>query len=310
MSATSYMRPKNAFRRTARRLNVRVFVLIIPSLSLFFGSGPARPQSRDRFMKEGVITRNGNTATVKTNDARPLAQAIQAVSEEYGWVVDYEDPIYSDSETIDATNPEWRATHPNAPIVRGIAGSAFQCEFDERSALASTTGEEAALEKIIAEYNTSGNPGKFMVRDEGEETFNPEIPGFKKSVAHRYSIVGVSGILDTPVSIAVERRSAQATIDLIARELSTKTNMKVFNGGFANNLLIHSEVNVGGENLSARNLLIKTLNATQRPQIWRFLFDPGSNTYVFNIQTTARVERDAEGKKRLIWIDSPPVRRP
>lgn len=310
MSGTAYRRTKNATLRTARRLNARVFALIIIALSLFFNLVYAKPQSRAQFMKEGVVIRNGDTATVKANDPRPLAQAIEAVREEYGWVVDYEDPLYSDSELVDAANPTWRASHPDAPMVKGIAGGAFESAFDERSALASTAGEEAALQKIVAEYNRSGNPGKFMVRDEGEEAFNPEIPGFRKSVVRRYSIVGVSGILDTPVSISIERRSAQGTIDLIARELSTKTKVKVFGGAFANNLLIQSQVTIGGESLPARDLLLQTLNATQRPQIWRFLCDPGANMCVINIQTAARVERDADGKKRLIWIDFPPVRRP
>jgi len=279
-------------------------------VTLFTGESVLKQQSRAQLMREGVVIRNGDTATVKANDPRPLAQAIQAVSEEYGWVVDYEDPLYSDSELVDATNPKWRASHPDAPMVKGIRGGAFESAFNEPSALASTAGEEAALQKIVSDYNHSGNPGKFIVHDEGEEAFNPEIPGFKKSVAHRYSIVGVSGILDTTVSIPIEKRSAQATIELIAKELSTKTNVKVFGGASANNLLIQSQVTVGGEHLTVRNLLIQTLNATQRPQIWRCLFDPGANIYVFNIHTAARVERDADGKKRLIWIDSPPVRRP
>lgn len=310
MSATAYRQPKDPRLPTARPLNARVFVPVVLALSVFFEMGYAKPQSRAQFMREGVVIRNGDTATVKANDPRPLAQAIEAVSEEYGWVVDYEDPLYSDSEVVDAADPKWRASHPDAPMVKGIAGGAFESAFDARSALSSTAGEEAALQKIVSEYNRSGNPGKFIVRDEGAEPLNPEIPGLRKSVVPRYSIVGVSGILDTPVSIPIEKRSAQATIDLIARELSTKNNVKVFGGASANNILIRSQVTVGGENVPARNLLIQTLNATQRPQIWRFLCDPGANICVVNIHTAVRVERDADGAKRLIWIDFPPARRP
>src|SRR5437870_928199 len=141
-------------------LAVTIFV------TLFTGESVVKQRSRAQFMREGVVIRNGDTATVKANDPRPLAQAIQAVSEEYGWVVDYEDPLYSDSEVVDAADPKWRASHPEAPMVKGIAGGAFQCDYDERAALASTPGEEATLQKLVAEYNRTANPGKFMVRDE------------------------------------------------------------------------------------------------------------------------------------------------
>jgi hypothetical protein len=286
----------------------------IPALimlaTLFAASGVVKQQSSAQFMKEGVVSRNGDVATVKANDPRPLAQAIQAVSEEYGWVVDYEDPVYSDSDLIDATNPEWRASHPDAPGVKGIRGGAFQCDYDEPSAFASIAGEAMTLEKIVSEYNRSGNSGKFILRDEGEVYLNPSFPGFKSLTIHRFSIVGSFGILDTPVSIPTEKRSAQATIDLILKQLSSKSRMKVFDGGAANNLLMNSEVTVGGENVPARDLVIQTLNATQRPQYWRFLYDPGARIYALNIHTVARLVRDANGNKHLEWIDLPPIRRP
>jgi hypothetical protein len=274
-------------------------------------------------MKEGIVKRNGSSATIIANDPRPLAQAISALNEEYGWVVDYEDPPYSsDSELIDVTNPKWRAEHPGVPGVKGIAGGAFQSDYEEGPLTTTAAGEEIVLQKIVSDYDLSGNPGQFLVRDEGEVTLTPAMPGFKVSVIHRFSIVGksikdnhgqdylVASILDTPISIPVEQRSAQATIDEIAKALSAKTGTRVFGGAFANNLLIQSQVTVGGENVSARSLLTKTLNDTQRPQIWKLLYDPGAHIWVLNISTANRAVRDTNGNKRVLPIDFPPIRRP
>ena len=63
-----------------------------------------------RYMERGVIEHQHGTATVKADCARPLAQAITAVREEYGWAVDYEDPPYhSKYDVMDMTNPSYRA---------------------------------------------------------------------------------------------------------------------------------------------------------------------------------------------------------
>jgi hypothetical protein len=292
------------------------------ALGLLLDSNFAQ-ESRSQFMKEGLVKRNGSSATVIANDPRPLAQAISALNEEYGWVVDYEDPPYSsNSELIDATNPKWRAEHPGAPGVKGIAGGAFQSDYEESPQLNTAAGEEAFLQKIVSDYDLSGNPGRFLVRDEGEVTLSPAMPGSKVSVIHRFSIIGksikdshgqdylVSSILDTPISIPVEQRSAQATIDEIARGLSAQTGTRVFGGAVANNLLLQSQVTVGGENVSARSLLTKTLNDTQRPQIWRLLYDPGAHIWVLNISLANRAVRDSDGTRRVLPIDSPPLRRP
>ena len=45
-----------------------------------------------------------NAAVVSANDPRPLAQAVKALSEEYAWVIDFEDPpYYGDSDLVDDT---------------------------------------------------------------------------------------------------------------------------------------------------------------------------------------------------------------
>ena len=74
-------------------------------------------------MDRGVITYTGNAATVRANNARPLEQAIEAVREQYGWTVDFEDPPYESAyDLVDSTDPQWRKEHPTAKGVRRIAG--------------------------------------------------------------------------------------------------------------------------------------------------------------------------------------------
>jgi len=105
-------------------------------------------------------------------------QAVEAISQEYGWIVDFEDPLYqSHFDLVDATDPEWRASHPNEKGATRVSGGLFQSSFPEPSSIPSGNAEEQVLQKLVADYNSSGNPGKFSVRKEADG---------------RYALVGVS----------------------------------------------------------------------------------------------------------------------
>lgn len=261
------------------------------------------PQQRRQFMKEGVVEHSAGSGRVLANSPRPLVQAISALNEEYGWVVDYEDPPYvSDAELVDDTDPQWRANNPGAPGVTIVAGGPFQLEYDEGPEITGHEGREAVLRKVVAAYNRSGNPGKFTLRAEGEG---------------RYSVVGtsvknqsrqdqnVSPILDTPISLPAQQRNGEDTVKAILTQLSAKTGVKMGIGSYSMNVLVQTQVTVGGENVPARSLLLKTFDATKRPLIWSLLYDADSKIYFLNISVASRATRDTYGRKRLVPIDLP-----
>ena len=58
-----------------------------------------------------------------------------------------------------------------------VSGGLFQSNFPEPSNISSNSAEEQVLQKLVSDYNASGNPGRFVVRKEAEG---------------RYAVVGVS----------------------------------------------------------------------------------------------------------------------
>lgn len=62
-------------------------LLGVPSI---LGQSPNKPS----FLPAAVLGHCGATATLTANDPRPLLQAVEGISEEYGWIVDFEDPLY------------------------------------------------------------------------------------------------------------------------------------------------------------------------------------------------------------------------
>src|SRR5690348_9662015 len=69
---------------------------------------------------------SNGTATVSCNRPDALQDALRAVRQQYGWVVNFEKPAYFSSyDLVDDTAPEWRLKHPQAKGVTRTAGGQF-----------------------------------------------------------------------------------------------------------------------------------------------------------------------------------------
>jgi hypothetical protein len=120
-------------------------------------------------MDYGKIDHNAGSATVRTNDSRPLDKAVVAIRQEYGWLVDYEDPVYSGTELVDANEKEWPLAHPDKKGYVKPAGNSFVSTYKESFDRAKSTDADraAVLTQVLADYATSGNPGHFILQQLG-----------------------------------------------------------------------------------------------------------------------------------------------
>jgi hypothetical protein len=172
------------------------FSVLLPAFLV--AQAPTKPS----FMNAANVQHNGTVTTVTANDPRPLMQAVEAVSQEYGWLVDYEDPPYvSHFDLVDDTDPKWRESHPNGKSVTRVSGGLFEVSLPEPSSIATGDAAEQVLRALVTGYNSSGNPGKFVVR---------------KEAGGRYTVIGVSRrdetkrdepvkpLLDTLITVPVQ----------------------------------------------------------------------------------------------------------
>ncbi len=167
------------------------------------------------------------------------------------------------------------------------------------------------MQKLVADYNSSGNPGKFIVRTQAEG---------------RYAVIGVSrrddsgknqsinAPLDTAISIPVQQRDARATLQLIVDSVTANSGVKVYLGmtGLSSDPLQDSELTIGGSNVPARTLLLQALEgvSTTSPHfrkifVWEFLFDADMNAYYLNLRTATKTTTDANGRQVVQFIDHP-----
>jgi hypothetical protein len=236
-------------------------------------------QRHSEYMERAQFRHDGNVATVSVNDPRPLAQTVRALSDEYGWTVDYEDPpYYSQSDLVDDTAPNWRAAHPNAKGVTVIGGGAFQTQITGNP---SSAAEEAhVLDGVVSDYNKSGNPGRFSVLDEGDGRFAVIGTHIKSDKGEEQT---VSSILDTAVSVPVETRSASETLSAILTAVSAKNQTAIGPGSMPINLMLQSTVTVGGQNVPARTLLMQTLSGLRWKLSWHLYYDADTKSYALNL---------------------------
>lgn len=257
-----------------------------------------------QFKDRAEIQHHAASATVTANDPRPLDQAINAISEEYGWPIDYEDPPYiGGAELVDSGDPQWLAAHPSPyghPKSRWIpAGGFFQSEFPESpTTRISPLEEEAVLRKIVADYNQTGNPGKFTVRKEAEGRFAVVGEYVKNEAGQNVPVVPV---LDTLISIPAGTRSATETVDLILSNVSSATGVKVGRG--ASPMNIHKPiVTLGADRVPARTLLLQALEPYGTIFIWRMLYSTPLKLYLLNLTATVRVQHDILGHEKRVPI--------
>ena len=251
-------------------------------------------EAQRHYMEHAEVRHNHGSATVVANDPRPLDQAATALAEEYGWVVDYEDPPFQAA--------------PDLRYGTEIAGGAFESTYEESpSTWTSTQEEQTVLSKAVCDYNGSSNPGRFALRVEGVGRFaivgtqTRDVNGVGRAVAP---------ILDTRISIPTATQEAGKTIFAIASALSTQTGIKVLFGMGPLNLLHLAQVTVGGNNVSARNLLLQTVAATQSALEWRLLYDPRGKTFYLSLIPAQRAMYGTFDERRLLPVSPRPLTGP
>ncbi len=254
-----------------------------------------RQARHSRYKDRAEVRHLGKSATISANDPRPLAQALTALSEEYAWVIDFEDPpYYSKHDLLDDTAPEWRATHPTAKGVTVIGGDGFQIQLPGNLNATSSAEEERVLDSVVSDYNQSGNPGRFSVRNEGDGRFAIVGTYVKDETGKDHA---VPAILDTPLSIPTETRDALTTVHVILNALTAKTHTKVMAGMLALNALNQAQVTVGGQNVPARVLLLQTLSAANVKLYWHLYYDNDAKMYALNVLPLMKANYDSSGNR-------------
>jgi hypothetical protein len=255
-------------------------------------------------MREGVVDHHGTVATVRADYAQPLCQAMTAIGQEYGWAVHYEAPPYQGKhDLMDSTNPMYRAAHPDAMVDLGPAGGAFQSTYPESPSMWGPPAmEQQVLEKVVSDYNQSGNPGHFVVRRLSHGSFDVIGDAIHDDSGAN---IPISPVLDTPINLPRVARTRLDTVEALLQALSAKVGIRMYIYEAPVNVLSR-ESTVIGASAPARDLLMQALDGSRLKWVWILTYHPqqqvGVAEYCLGIFPVVRAEYNSLGQKRLIPV--------
>jgi hypothetical protein len=272
------------------------------ALALCVALHAQRPYVPYKVMLRATITHKAGYATVKAASVSTLYDAIQAVAQEYGWAVDYEEPPYASTDLAVHPNPR-----PGGRSYIVVAGGPFQCTYPESPHMwSSRTAELGVLQKIVSDYNRSGDPGQFRVLSVPDGNFDVVGVATRNEAG---GIVPVKPLLDTLISIPSKPRTAHATLQAIADALRVK--MLIFlgpPGGEGPAPPPNAQpptVVVGGSSVPARDLLMDVADggAGDLSYVWQLLYQPSPGPrYLLSVVPVYRAEYDMTGQRTLVPI--------
>jgi hypothetical protein len=256
-----------------------LFAALFVSLQVFAQPKPAALTGMAR------ITRTNGLATVASNDPRPLDQAIIAVREEYGLLVDYEDPIYTAADLVDDTDPAWKETHPGRPSVTRVRGNSFSSSYSEATVTFPASREEP-LRKILSDYNQSGNPGQFKLVKENKS---------------RFAVVPLLATpLDEVESLNAGLYTLADAVSALAAAISNTSHIRVVVGSMPLGPVSQGTYRDDGKPELARNKLASILESAELPLVYGLLYDADSGQYFLNYFVARQAWTSATGERLLV----------
>jgi hypothetical protein len=249
--------------RAAGRLSTLAGCLFLPALLL--------AQPGDRAL---------STLSIGVDDHRPLAALAGELEKRYQIVVTYEEAPWvaaTDVEdvtrsVIDANGPGKAAPSRPVMVPRRMAVS-FEYSLDP--AKDRPTDYADLLSALLRQYDAAGAPGKFRV--EGGNGLYHLIPaGLKDAKGHW---ADVSPVLSTPVRLADQERTVDATLNEIVAQLNASSPVKVGWGFVPLNLFNQTRIRLAADGVPAREVMRQILEQLPNRATWRLNYDPTTKRY-------------------------------
>jgi len=233
--------------------------------------GQIRPSSTE-------VTRSDGTLSITVHSYYPVRDILVRLGQEYGWSINYEDPIYPASDTVDVSVSSWRRDHPGE---RGFYVPKWEDAFSVHLPAA---GEHVGspfgiLQGIVNEYNRSHESVKFRIQALSHSRFR---------VTGRPS--GGRGIFDA-TSVAVNRQPTQGTQELarIINSCSAETGLTIVLGIAPMNALNHAIIAGGIGKLDCGSAINRVIAQVSPELVYQVIEDIADRQLLLSITATHKL---------------------
>lgn len=226
------------------------------------------------------------------SDPRPVAKAMEVLSDRHALVITYEDPPYAFEDDVkDVTAAVARGTVQPGHRTLVPRGGAMELTYSLSSTAGKLEQADALIRKVLDTHLAAGGRTQFEVMHQGDEFH--VVPVMVKDSAGAW--IQIRPILDTRITVPLQSRSGAEMVDSICNALAAATQIRVAVGISPMSALGSGHVTEGGTNEPARDILSRSLQqlskeagerlgaGEERPYVWQLLFDPGAKTYFLNL---------------------------
>jgi hypothetical protein len=237
----------------------------------------------------GIVTvaqAQTETISMEATSTRPVAEAIQKLTSQYGLVITYEDPRYEYPADIkDVTeqvrNPSNSRAQTSTNRVLVPNGGSLQVSYE---AIVGTDGRPAdvrnTLQQILNANDASPLPGRFRIEQVGD-VFHV-IPTLVRDGDGNWA--AQTSVLDTRITLPREHLRGDQMLEAITEAISEATGLQIGLGLGSVNPYTHFEGDLEAHNEIARNVLLRTLHAIDDRFSWRLLYGPDVKSYALNVR--------------------------
>lgn len=245
----------------------------------------------------------GAERQLSVSDPRPVAKAIEVLSQRHGIAVTYEDPPYAfDGDLQDVTAAVARSPLQPGHRVLVPRGGAIQLSYSLSPSTGKIENPDAVIRKVLATHLANGGSQFDLIRQ--DDVFHV-VPARVKNSAG--VLAPTHSVLATRITLLVQPRSGAQMVDAICNAVST-AKVRVVVGMAPESALASEQVVEGGTNEPARDILSRSLTqvskeaerrmGAERQYVWQLLFDPSSKMYFLNLRLLPRSEAVTRSPKQ------------
>jgi hypothetical protein len=227
-----------------------------------------------------TFTEEKGSVVLKIDSTRPVERAAETFQSRYGYVISYEDPLYTYEDDLQDDAPKIvrdysRYAPGTAPKLMGPKGGQLTLRLPASSSITSDELATALRQLVEAQASSHQGGGHFRVEQAGDvfHVIPTEVRDRNGNWA-RYS-----SPLDAPISLPVQDRSEKELYRAIAEAASAATGVSIHamvNGGIVTGpLLPEPRFNVGAIQERARDVLLRALQLHPTRQTWALRCGPG-----------------------------------
>jgi len=223
-------------------------------------------------------TTAAQVVNLNVEGARPVAKAVESLIEKYGYQITYEDPpfVYQ-GDLAERNEAGFKDRIPS--------GDPLSVSFNSSSGMSSPDDMAGLLQKLLHAHESANRGGHFRLM-QNSQVFHVtpnEVEDRDGNWAPQ------SSILDVAISLPEKERTGMDTLLDICAAVGRSSHVRVDVGTTPINVIAHYRSTLSANEESARSVLMRALDGTNRKLTWMLLYDPQGKSYVLNILVVPKI---------------------